>query len=165
MAEVGVPFLSTIDQKVEATHIQDISKGNTPREVPALMDEGASTTVYSSATEANTPTAPSVALISTVPPVTTPPIPIPAVVFTRNNLATMNKHLERNVKQTDLLAQQLEPYVAKSVAAALAPVHEAIQSPPQQVRKRVRHDIDKTDEEGAAEKAHKRERKEMKKAP
>ncbi|MCE3051768.1 hypothetical protein HAX54_050762 [Datura stramonium] len=80
-------------------------KGSTPREVPILMGKGASTVADASATKVDTPTTLSTALVSAVPLATRPPIQALNVVFTQDYLSALNKLLEWNEKQINLLAQ------------------------------------------------------------
>ncbi|MCD7468789.1 hypothetical protein HAX54_007271 [Datura stramonium] len=112
----------------------DMPKGSTLIEVPALMDKGASTSADFAAIEANIPTAPSTASVSTIPPAIRP---------------------------------LLKPFVAKSIAAAPAPILEVIQvlhGQMDDIVERVNELLSYDDEEGIAERAPKRERYEMKKA-
>ncbi|MCE3215344.1 hypothetical protein HAX54_001993 [Datura stramonium] len=60
----------------------DLLEENIPRDMLALMGEGASIVAESSAIEANTPTTSSANRVLAVPPATKPPILILAIVFT-----------------------------------------------------------------------------------
>ncbi|MCD7464117.1 hypothetical protein HAX54_052156 [Datura stramonium] len=95
------PILPIVDQIVQDSHIQDICKDNTT----AIPSSAPTTAVR-------------------------PPTAVLAFVFTQKNLASLARRTEKNEKQIDLLAQQLKPFVAKSIAATVSPIHKAASTVP-----------------------------------